>query len=155
MDKIDLILNQLRALGFDLDILKKENCYHLIFEDTHILYMPAEDDNDFLRFAVPAVFDVTDENRGSVFEITNKLNSDLKYLKAIVMSDSLWLFMEYRMTEGQQIDELLEFVIRMLQYSRNYFRKLISGDDGDDESLNTDNDSSVEISDNEINDKED
>ena len=153
MEKKELILQELKALGFDLDFLEEESWYHLLYDDTHILYMPAEDDEDFLRFAIPAIFDVTDENRGSVLEIANKLNLDLKYVKATVMSDSLWLFIEYKMTEGQQMDDLLEFAIRMLQYCKNYFRQLISGDD-DSEPTNVSDETVADASDNGLNDKE-
>lgn len=154
MDKKETILQEIKALGFNLDYLEEEEWYHFMYEDTHLLYMPAEDDEDFLRFAVPAIFDVTDENRAMVLEIANKVNMDLKYVKAVVMNDSLWLFIEYKMMDGQALDELLEFVIRILQYCRSYFQKIISGDEDDDTS-NSDETLDENAESNENQDKED
>ena len=79
---------------------------------------------------------------------------DLKYVKAVVMNDSLWLFIEYKMMDGQALDELLEFVIRMLQYCRSYFQKIISGDE-DDDSSNSDETLDENTESNENQDKED
>lgn len=129
MEKTELILKELRALGLELEEVTDIG-FHFICENSHFLFMPCENDENFLRFAIPGIFEVTEENRLFLLDIANKTNMDLKYVKAVIMdNETLWLFLEYRMVGEQSLDELLEFIIRMLLYCKQYVIRHIHGDD--------------------------
>lgn len=73
----ELVLEKLESLGFSVVDAHKFG-YVFEYEELTFLYMP-DDDENFLRFALPNIFDVTTENRSFVLalslEITTFLSS--------------------------------------------------------------------------------
>ena len=60
--------------------------------------MPDEDDEQFLRIAVPYMFDVTDENRIAVLEAMQSTSLLLKYANVCIMQNScVWAIYEHYM----------------------------------------------------------
>lgn len=138
----ELVLSKLEELGFTLE--EAEEYGHIFkYEGLTILYMPDDDDN-FLRFAVPSIFDVTDENKQMVLEVVNATNMAIKYSKTCVYGDDVWIFYEYHTFEDEHLEEILEHTMLLLQASYYLFYRKIEGDDtfpgeDDDETDNNDN----------------
>ena len=65
----ELVLEKLESLGFSV-VDAHEFGYVFEYEDLTFLYMP-DDDENFLRFALPNIFDATTENRSFVLELVN------------------------------------------------------------------------------------
>lgn len=91
----ELVLEKLESLGFSV-VDAHEFGYVFKFEELTLLYMPNEDEN-FLRFALPNIFDVTAENRPFVLEVANDTNMTIEYSKTCVFDESVWVFYEYRL----------------------------------------------------------
>ena len=67
MNQKEIILEQLSAMGFEPIELGNVG-YAFKYEELNYLYMPDDNDEQFLRIAVPQLYDVTDENRVAVLE---------------------------------------------------------------------------------------
>lgn len=140
--KKELVLSKLEELGFEL-VEVGEHGYAFEFEKLTILYMP-DDDEYFLRFAVPGIFDVTDENKDDVLDVVNETNMAIKYSKTCVFGDDVWIFYEYRIFDDEHLEEILEHVMRLLQVTYYLFHRKVEGDDTlpgevDDEMENNEN----------------
>ena len=134
-----LVLSKLEELGFTVEEAG-EYGYVFKYEGLAILYMP-DDDENFLRFAIPNIFDVTDENKDDVLEVVNATNLAIKYSKTCVYGDDVWIFYEYRTFEDEHIEDILEHTMLLLQATYYLFYRKIEGDntlpdEDDDETEN-------------------
>jgi hypothetical protein len=131
MNKIDLVLQQLHQMGFETNVIEKiGHVFH--YEDLSVLYMPNEDDEDFLQLAIPQVFDVTDENREEVSNIIERINLMLKYVKlGIVDRESVWIYYEHKLFGSEDMEMVLEHIIRTLHFTYHILNNEIDGEDED------------------------
>lgn len=130
----ELILAKIEELGFSIEEAGDFG-YVFKFEELTILYMP-DDDVNFLRFAVPNIYDVTDENKRFVLEVVNDTNMSIKYSKTCVYGDSVWVFYEYRLFGDDNLEDIIEHSMLLLQASYFLFHRKLEGDDtlpGEDE----------------------
>ena len=130
----ELILAKIEELGFSIEEAGDFG-YVFKFEELTILYMP-DDDENFLRFAVPNIYDVTDENKRFVLEVVNDTNMSIKYSKTCVYGDSVWVFYEYRLFGDYNLEDIIEHSMLLLQASYFLFHRKLEGDDtlpGEDE----------------------
>ena len=130
----ELILAKIEELGFSIQEAGDFG-YVFNFEELTILYMP-DDDENFLRFAVPNIYDVTDENKCFVLEVVNDTNMSIKYSKTCVYGDSVWVFYEYRLFGDDNLEDIIEHSMLLLQASYFLFHRKLEGDDtlpGEDE----------------------
>lgn len=123
----EFVLSKLKELGFTVEEVG-EYGYVFKYEGLAILYMP-DDDENFLRFAVPNIFDVTDENKQMVLEVVNATNLAIKFSKTCVYGDDVWIFYEYRTFEDEHLEDILEHTMLLLQATYNLFYRKIEGDD--------------------------
>lgn len=85
MEKKEQVLDELKALGFVINKIL-EYGYFFDYEGSHILCPTiADDDSNFIRLAIPYVFEVNDDNISFLEKIVNKVNIDLKYIKTTIM----------------------------------------------------------------------
>ncbi|KWW25108.1 MAG: Uncharacterized protein F082_1154 [bacterium F082] len=125
MDKNE-VLEKLEVLGFDIEEVPDFG-YIFKFEGLTLLYMP-DDDEDFLRFAAPNVFDVTDENRAFVLEVVNETNLTIKYSKVCAYGEQVWVFYEYRMFGGE-LEDIIEHSLYLLRATVALFHRKVEGSD--------------------------
>lgn len=133
------ILNALVALGFDLEQLDDFG-YGFQYEGTNFIWMPNDIDESFLNIAIPAILEKGDTDDNNFYELMNMLNSNMKYIKANTLGDSLWLFYERDVyDENEDLERILTRMIVHLHGSLMEFRKAIceankeSGDDSDND----------------------
>lgn len=134
----ELVLAKLEELGFSLEEAGDFG-YIFKYEELTILYMP-DDDENFLRFAVPNIYDVTEENKPFVLEVVNETNMAIKYSKTCVYGEDVWVFYEYRLFGDGELEEIIEHSMLLLQATYFLFHRKIEGDD----SLPGENDESEE-----------
>ena len=130
----ELMLAKIEELGFSIEEAGDFG-YVFKFEELTILYMP-DDDENFLRFAVPNIYDVSDENKRFVLEVVNDTNMSIKYSKTCVYGDSVWVFYEYRLFGEDNLEDIIEHSMLLLQASYFLFHRKLDGDDtlpGEDE----------------------
>ena len=133
------VLSKLEELGFTLEEVSGMG-YVFKYEEINYLYLPDEDDEDFLRFAIPGIYDVTEDNKPLVMEVVNSTNMTIKYSKTCIYDDDVWLFYEYRVFGDEHLEEIIEHSLRLLQVTYFMFFRKIEGDDtlpGENESDNS------------------
>lgn len=122
-----MVLSTLEELGFMTEEVGTSG-YYFKFEDLGILYMP-DDDDDFLRFAVPNIFEVTEENNPFVLDVINAVNLAIKYSKTCVNDDEVWIYYEYRVFGEEHLEEIVEHCMLLLQVTYALFYRKVEGDD--------------------------
>lgn len=138
------ILNALRELGFELEEMENFG-YGFRYEGINYLYMPNDDDEDFLNISVPAIIEKDEIEESAYTMLLDKTNSTLKYIKANTLGDGLWLFYERELFGNEDLEELLQRMILRLEagtfFVRQEIRNSMSEDIEDDvESGNEDYD---------------
>lgn len=129
MNQKEIILDQLKAMGFEPIELDDVGCVFK-YEGTNYLYMPDDDDEQFLRIVIPHLFEVTDENRVAVLEAMHETDLMLKYAKVCIMyENAVWVIYEHRLNFTENLPELLEHIIRVLEAAAHVFYKKINGED--------------------------
>ena len=137
------ILNTFAAMGFQLEEMEGFG-YGFRYEGITYLYMPNDDDEDFLNIAVPAIVEINDENAHAAHMLMDKLNSTLKYVKANKLGDSMWLFYERELYGGEDFEKLLSRMILHLEAALNFYRNAMANikeelDSTDDDKPSGDN----------------
>ena len=92
MNLKELMLNYLREEGF----CPREETYGLAFkcEGRNYVFFYDEDDDQYFRLIMPGIFDITEENFPAVLLAMNKVNSEIKVIKAYTFKDNVWLGFE-------------------------------------------------------------
>lgn len=143
------ILDAFKALGFEMEEMEGLG-YGFQYEGKHYLYMYNEDDEDFLNISIPAVLDLDDENNVGFYQVMDKLNGTLKYVKANKLNDSMWLFYERELFGGEDLKQVLSRMILHLEAGFYFLhRAMENSDDGsntvsDETDSDTDSDSKEE-----------
>lgn len=129
MNQKEIIIDQLKAMGFEPTELEDVG-FVFKYEDTNYLYMPDDDDEQFLRIVIPYLFEVTDENRVAVLDAMQETNLMLKYAKVCIMYENdAWAIYEHRLTYTDNLAELLEHIIHVLEAATHVFYKKLNGED--------------------------
>ena len=129
MNQKEIILDQLKAMGFE-PIELGDVGFVFKYEDMNYLYMPDDDDEQFLRIVIPHLFEVTDENRVAVLDAMHETGLMLKYAKVCIMyENAAWTIYEHRLTFTDNLAELLEHIICVLEAAAHVFYKKINGED--------------------------
>ena len=135
------ILNAFALLGFQLEEMEGFG-YEFQYEGINYLYMPNEEDDDFLNIAIPAIVEVNEDNLHDAMLVADKINSTVKYVKANKCGDSLWLFYERELFGGEELDKLVTRMILHLEASMNFYRRLmahiVAEREKDDDNTSTD-----------------
>lgn len=116
------ILETLKAMGFELEDMEGFG-YGFHYEGTHLLYMYNEDDEDFLTFALPALLEIDDEDDVLYYQVMDKINRTLKYVKANKFSGSIWLFYERELLGNEDMQLVLSHMIFHLDEAMNFFNR--------------------------------
>lgn len=127
------ILETLRTMGFEVEEMEDLG-YGFQYEGKNYLYMPNDEDEDFLSISIPAVMDCDDVSNELFYQLMDKLNSTLKYVKANKLGDSMWLFYERELYGGEDLEKLLAHMILHLEAGITFFRNLITSAINDDDS---------------------
>ena len=119
------ILDAFKALGFEMEELEGFG-YGFEYEGKHFLYMYNEDDEDFLNIALPAVLDMDDEDNVGFYQVMDKINGTLKYVKANKLNDSMWLFYERELFGGEDLKQILSRMILHLEAGLMFLRSAMA-----------------------------
>ena len=154
------IVKLLRNLGFpthDID----GDATDFIFRFRHLGYLLMDNNNDehFIRMAIPQVFSVTDDNKVMIYGLIERLGYRLKYVKAGISDDEVWIYYEHYVDdETEPSEDLVEHMIRSLYAAYSWFKDALDEfgeDDDDDEDDENDDDGVDEDDDDEDGDLDD
>lgn len=152
MTKKEIILQELNAMGYEPTEVESLG-YVFCHEDKYFLYSPEDDDEEFLRIAIPQLYDVTEENRIDVIKALHETAYLIKYSKPVIMhTDSVWAIYEHKLVTTENLSELLEHIIRVLDVTAFVFQKKINGEElnFEDSSEDENSDDSIEAKINKI-----
>ena len=130
------ILEAFKALGFEMEELEGMG-YGFQYEGKHFLYMYNEDDEDFLNISLPGVLDIENENDTTFYQVMDKLNGTLKYVKAYKPNDSMWLFYERELFGDEDLKQILSRMILHLEVALMFLRRAMAESDGSDSGTET------------------
>ena len=125
------ILDAFKALGFKLDDLDGTAIgFH--YEGRSFLFLPNEEDEEFLNIAFPCVLEKDDVNEETFIGVMEKMNSSLKYVKAYYAFDGLTLFYERELIGDEDLKKVIRRMILRLEagYFFLHHRLLSTNDDG-------------------------
>ena len=95
------ILEAFRELGFKLE--EEEGMgYCFNYEGLNLLYMYHESDEEFLNIALPGIVEVEEDKMLQICALLEKINSTLKYIKAYMLGNSVWLFYERELIDQRE-----------------------------------------------------
>src|SRR5574344_1655831 len=111
------ILEAFRELGFKLE--EEEGMgYCFNYEGLNLLYMYNENDEEFLNIALPGIVEVEEDRMLQICALLEKINSTLKYIKAYMVGNSVWLFYERELIEQREqsrtSSDLMTVISRMI-----------------------------------------
>ena len=124
------MLEVFKSLGFEMEE-KDECCYGFQYEGKHYLYLYNDRDESFLNIALPAVLDRDNEDDLSFYKVMNKMNSSMKYLKAYVVDDGMWLFCERELMGDEDLRQCVVRMIHCLETGVNLLFSLVDDSDKD------------------------
>lgn len=122
----------LEELGFQTESVHEYLGFE--YEGLHYLYLYNPNDEDFLNISVPCVMAPDDEDETMLFRIADKINAKVKYVKAYIWDDRLWLFYERELFGDENLEELLTAMILRLAAAVAFVHQLSDGPDEDDSS---------------------
>lgn len=120
-------LEVFKALGFEMEEIEIGYGFH--YEGKHYLYMPNDEDEDFLNIALPAVLDIDDENNVSFYQLMDKINGTLKYVKANIFNDSMWLFYERELIDDEDLKQVIFRMILHLESGFMFLHRAMAASD--------------------------
>lgn len=135
---MEKILNIFREMGFEMEDLGSLG-YGFKYEGVNFLFMPSEDDKDFLSIAVPGLVDSEDVPEAVISALIEKVNSTLKYVKAYTLGDALWLFYERELFEEEDLEPIIARMILHLDAATYFVRRALSAGENNDEDYDEDN----------------
>lgn len=118
------ILEAFANLGFRLEDADGIG-YVFDYENIRFLYMLNEDDESFFTIALPGFYEY-DENKPGVYcALEEKINSNLKYVKAYTLAQHMWLFYERELFGEEDLEQIIPRMILHLEAGLMFARKTI------------------------------
>ena len=119
------ILEAFRELGFKLE--EEEGMgYCFKYEGLNLLYMYNENDEEFLNIALPGIVEVEEDKMLQTFVLLEKINSTLKYIKAYMLGNSVWLFYERELFGEEDLMTVISRMILHLEAGLVFARKAMA-----------------------------
>ena len=135
------VLDALKALGFETKDF--EIGYGFEFEGSHFLYLPS-DDEQFLSIALPSVHEFDEENELEGYKLMNKVNRQMKYVKATRINGDIWLFFERNLLGDEDLKEVLQQMIFSLEAAHFFMQDWEENAEDDNESDEDEDDFELE-----------
>ncbi|MCM1146634.1 MAG: hypothetical protein NC344_02150 [Bacteroidales bacterium] len=125
------LLEAFSELGFIPE--EMEIGYNFTYEGINMMLMYNDEDEDFLCIAVPGIVEVEESNAVQICALMEQVNSTLKFIKAYVAGDSVWLFYEREITGNDDLQQLITRMVLRLEGALTFSRKALAeltADDG-------------------------
>ena len=128
MDLNKLMINYLAEEGFR----PHETPFGIAFknEGFNFLYFKDEDDEQYFRLMMPAIFVVTEDNEDTIMQVMNEVNGSIKVVKLYTMDiedeegkseGSVWAAFEILADTTPELSDIVPRAISLLQGARLAF----------------------------------
>ena len=113
MKTSDLMMQFLKKEGLMPEVMDNNN---IIFKYQMRTFMYVENDEDasFFQLMMPAIYDVTDDNRDAVLVAANNITKGYKIVKCVVMDDNVWLSAETLLDSSPQLEDIVPRFLELL-----------------------------------------
>ena len=113
MKTSELMMQFLKKEGLMPEVMDNNN---IIFKYQMRTFMYVENDEDasFFQLMMPAIYDVTDDNRDAVLVAANNITKGYKIVKCVVMDDNVWLSAETLLDSSPQIEDIVPRFLELL-----------------------------------------
>lgn len=135
------ILEAFGNLGFKLED-GGNGGYSFTYEGLNLLLLYNENDEDFLNIALPGIYEAEDGKVLQVCALMEKINSTLKYVKAYLFGNSVWMFYERELFGGEDLPLVISRMILRLEAGIQFARKVM--EEIEDTVTNSSSDDKVE-----------
>ena len=112
-------------LGFKLEDAGNGG-YSFTYEGLNLLLLYNENDEDFLNIALPGIIEADDRKVLQICALMEKINSTLKYVKAYLFGDRVWMFYERELLGGEDLSQVISRMILHLEAGLQFVRKTIT-----------------------------
>lgn len=106
------IMNAFRVLGFQLRELDDIG-FGFEYEEINYIWMPNDEDPNFLYIGIPAVMSMPEYNQMSFYKLLDNANANIKYIKVNTLADYVWLFNERALFDEDE-DKLKDIITQMI-----------------------------------------
>ena len=152
--KHELILEQLKIMGFDPVCIDDEK-YLFEYKEMKFILTNDSDNERFLSMSIPFFYEFTGENKMTCYETVNTVNLLVRYVKLTIHDEHVSAVFEHRLSDNEDLEELLESMIHALSTSLSVFLKKMEGEkipyldynpeEDDDETDDSTHDSDIEL----------
>ena len=113
MKTSELMMQFLKKEGLMPEVIDNNN---IIFKYQMRTFMYVENDEDasFFQLMMPAIYDVTDDNRDAVLVAANNITKGYKIVKCVVMDDNVWLSAETLLDSSPQLEDIVPRFLELL-----------------------------------------
>lgn len=131
MKTIDKVLQLLGNVGFRPELVDESLGYKFEYEGLNYLLRMEDEDSQTISLTVPAVFDVTEENRQQALEAAIEVANKLKFVQPNLTLDSIWLSYQHYLGANDPTEDLIEHMIRLLSVSTILFQQILNNEEND------------------------
>ena len=128
MDLNKLMIDYLAEEGFR----PHETPFGIAFknEGFNFLYFKDDEDEQYFRLMMPAIFDVTEDNEDTIMRVMNEVNSNIKVVKLYTMEmedpegkkeTSVWVAFEILADTTPELSDIVPRAIALLMGGRHAF----------------------------------
>ena len=101
----------------------KETDFGFVFNHKNLTFLIFWDDNDnqYLKLALPGIYNVDDNNKLNSLKAANEVNKEWKVIKAVVTSHEVWVVAEQLIDKDPNFPDLIPRTIQILMSGRKSF----------------------------------
>ena len=101
----------------------QETDFGYVFEYQNLTFFIIWDDKDdqYLKIALPGIFNVDDNNRDDALVAVNEVNKEWKVIKSVVTDDEVWVVAEQFVDKDPNLSDLVPRTINILMGGRMSF----------------------------------
>lgn len=121
MKTSERVLDFLKQQGFCPEIDSDNGNILFKYQMRTFLFVNNDEDEEFFQMAMPAIYDVTEENRELVLEAINNTNVSIKVIKCSIIGDSVWIFFEILLDSSPEVQDIIPRALSILQGAQQQF----------------------------------
>lgn len=121
MKTSERVLDFLKKQGFCPEVDSDNGNILFKYQMRTFLFINNDEDEEFFQLALPAIMDVTEDNRELVLEACNKTNFGIKVIKCCIPHDDVWVFFEILLDSSPEVQDIIPRALSILQGAQQQF----------------------------------
>ena len=121
----DKVVNALTKFG--LMPLEEDGKVHFYYQLTLYVYIPDENDQDFVAFYIPAFYEMSDGEELEVMNVMNECNSFMKVTKLLMDKQHVSAACELFIPDDSDLECVVKRGVLALHQTKEHFEKEMKG----------------------------